>query len=334
MKAIFMSSNPSSLDAVYTSPVRNKLAGLVSFAEPMNAFGPDDIKKRADDLKAVNFIFSTWGMPRFERSFISEYLPNLKVLFYGAGSVQGFAREFLEENRIVVSAWGANAVPVAEFTVSQMILAAKGYFQQFKHTSCEKWTNRRAAGPFPGNYHTKVGIIGAGMVGRAVIKLLKNTMFDIFVYDPFLPDETAEVLGVKKESLEYIFSECFVISNHLANNKQTKGILDKKLFSLMKPNAAFINTGRGAQVVEEDLAAAMREAPDRVALLDVTEPEPPAEGSELYQLGNVFLSPHIAGGIGAEVQRMGECMFDEFCAYTDGRPLTYSVSLRMLETMA
>lgn len=334
MKAMFMSSSPSSLDAVYTAPVRTKLFKRIDFIDSMHSFQSNDIEKRAGDLKTVDFIFSTWGMPHFERSFIAEHMPNVKALFYGAGSVQGFAREFLEETRIVVSAWGANAIPVAEFTVSQIVLATKGYFQNFKHTSADKWTNRHTAGYFPGNYNTKVGIIGAGMVGRAVIKLLKNYMFDIYVFDPFLSDETADTLGVKKETLEYIFSECFVISNHLANNKQTKGILDGKLFSLMQANAAFINTGRGAQVVETDLATAMRDKPNRIALLDVTEPEPPIDGSELYKLENVFLSPHIAGGIGTEIQRMGEYMYNEFCAYMDGYSLTYSVSLQMLETMA
>lgn len=273
-------------------------------------------------------------MPHFERSFIAEKMPNLKAVFYGAGSVQGFAREFLEENRIVVSAWGANAIPVAEFTVSQIILATKGYFQRFKHTSTEKWINRRTSCFFPGNYYTKIGIIGAGMVGRAVIKLLKNHLFEIYVFDPFLSEEAAQNLGVKKESLEYIFKECFIISNHLANNNNTKGMLNGKYFSLMKDNATFINTGRGAQVVENDLADALKEKPERIALLDVTDPEPPEEGSILYKLENVYLSPHIAGGIGNEIQRMGECMYNEFCAYSEGNPLTYSVSLQMLETMA
>lgn len=334
MKAIFMSLNPSKLDVVYTAPIRTKLESRVEFVEPLTSFKPEDTAKRENELKTVDFIFSTWGMPRFERSFIADNLPNVKALFYGAGSVQGFAREFLEEGRIVVSAWGANAIPVAEFTVSQIILATKGYFQTFKHTSATKWVNRRAGGYFSGNYNTKVGIIGAGMVGRAVIKLLKNFMFDIYVFDPFLSDEKAATLGVTKTSLEYIFAECSVISNHLANNAQTVGMLDGKLFSRMLSNTAFINTGRGTQVVETDLAAAMRDAPDRIALLDVTEPEPPVEGSELYKLENVFLSPHIAGGVGSEVQRMGEYMYDEFCAYLDGRPLTYSVTLKMLVTMA
>ena len=60
---------------------------------------------------------------------IAEYFPNLKAVFYGAGSVQGFARPFLKSGVKVFSAWAANAVPVAEYTLSQILLANKGFFQ-------------------------------------------------------------------------------------------------------------------------------------------------------------------------------------------------------------
>ena len=72
-------------------------------------------------------------------------------------------------------------------------------------------------------------------------------------------------------------------------------MLNGSLFSLMKPNATFINTGRGAQVVEADLIDALKAEPNRVALLDVTMPEPPKPDSLFYKMDNVFLSPHIAG---------------------------------------
>ena len=75
-------------------------------------------------------------------------------------------------------------------------------------------------------------------------------------------------------SLEEIFQECQTISKHIANNPQTVGMLDYHLFSQMRPDAAFINTGRGAQVVETDLVRALKEEPGRFALLDVTWPEP------------------------------------------------------------
>ena len=158
--------------------------------------------------------------------------------------------------------------------------------------------------------------------------------FKILAYDPFLPQEKADELGIELASLEKIFSECTVISNHLANNPQTVGMLDKRCFDKMLPNAAFINTGRGAQVVEDDLIAAMKAEPGRIALLDVTFPEPPKPESELYTVPNIVLTPHIAGSLHNEIHRMAEFMYEEYTAFDKGEPTRYSVSLKMLETMA
>ena len=102
----------------------------------------------------------------------------------------------------------------------------------------------------------------------------------------------------------------------------------------MKPNATFINTGRGAQVVEADLIRALREEPGRTALLDVTWPEPPEEGSPFYSLDNVFLTPHIAGSMGQEVKRMGLYMEQCCDAFLAGQPVPYQVTAEMLHTMA
>ena len=103
----------------------------------------------------------------------------------------------------------------------------------------------------------------------------------------------------------------------------------------MKSNAVFINTGRGRQVNRDDLIAALKAEPLRVALLDVTYPdEPPLDGDELYRMPNVFLSPHIAGSLGQEVHRMAWYMYDEFMNFINDRPVKYNVTAEMLKTMA
>jgi phosphoglycerate dehydrogenase-like enzyme len=102
----------------------------------------------------------------------------------------------------------------------------------------------------------------------------------------------------------------------------------------MRENAVFINTGRGAQVIEEDLVRILRERPDLTALLDVTYPEPPVCDHPFYTLPNCLLTPHIAGSAGDEVARMGEYMLDEYKAYLNGEACKYEVSMKMLETMA
>ncbi len=283
-------------------------------------------------FKDTEYIFSTWGMSELSADEIRAYLPNLKAVFYAAGSVQYFARPFLECGVRVFSAWAANAVPVAEYTVAQIVLANKGFFKTMRYT--QRDVANSESKKFPGNYKVKVGIIGAGMIGKLVIKMLKSYNIDVMVFDPFLPDQAAKELGVEKVGLDTLFAECQVVSNHLANNEQTQGMLNGALFEKMLPNATFLNTGRGAQVVEADLISFLKKRPDVFAILDVTHPEPPVEGCELYCLDNCILTPHIAGSSGNEVGRMAEYMLKEYEAFIAGNPCKYEVNLKMLETMA
>ena len=102
----------------------------------------------------------------------------------------------------------------------------------------------------------------------------------------------------------------------------------------MRNGATFLNTGRGAQVVEEDLIKCLTQRPDITAILDVTAPEPPAKDSRFYELDNCILTPHIAGSSGDEVHRMSEYMIEEYKKYVEGKPCLYEVSMKMLETMA
>lgn len=318
MKTVFVSDNTDAVRRVFHTEER--------------VFTKADMEDNKEYFSDTEFVFSTWGMPALSKEEIKDLLPNLKAVFYGAGSVQYFARPFLECGVKVFSAWAANAVPVAEYTVAQILLANKGFFKTMRYTNRES-ANETLAN-FRGNYDVKVGIIGAGMIGKLVIGKLKEYDVETLVYDPFLPDETAEALGVKKVSLEKLFEECDVVSNHLADNAETRGMLHGGLFERMLPYSTFLNTGRGAQVVEEELIRVLKSRPDLTAILDVTYPEPPEEGSKLYTLENCILTPHIAGSTGREVRRMGDYMRAEYENFVSGKPCKYEVTLEMLKTMA
>lgn len=334
MNAMFFSTSGKQLiDQVYDSDVQKRLQNQLQFIDGI--YQKDEWKTRRDDCRQVEVLFSTWGMVSFTEEELNEYFPRLQAIFYGAGSVQFFARPCLKRGIRVFSAAAANAVPVAEFTVAQIVLAGKGYFQATaQYSRGDHDPGRAHANRSHGNYNAKIGIIGAGMIGKLVIQLLKAYHLPVMVYDPFLPAEKAAELGVTLCDLPTLFSECQIISNHLANNAQTKGILNYDLFSRMKPNATFINTGRGAQVVEADLIRALTEEPDRTALLDVTEPEPVEAGSPFFSMPNVFLSPHIAGSMNDEVARMGLYMAEDFERFLQGQPPLYEVTEDVLAIMA
>lgn len=334
MNAIWISERgEQTLRQVYQPSVREKLEETLHFMDSL--YSKEELPARMEELQQVDYIFTTWGMLSLTEEEIEKYFPRVKAVFYGAGSVQYFARPFLNRGIRVFSSATANAVPVAEYTVAQIILAGKGYYQASRlYKQHQRDEARRHSEAHPGNYGATVGLIGAGMIGKLVIRMLKAYSLKVKVFDPFLSAEAAAELGVEKCSLEDIFSQCTVISNHLANNEQTRGMLNYSLFSRMSETATFINTGRGAQVVEEDLVRALTECPDRTAVLDVTMPEPVEEGHPFYDLDNVILTPHIAGSMQDEVARMGEYQADEYLAVLQGREPRLEVTLDLLKTMA
>lgn len=333
MQGIFLCDAKSEFERVYSEKTVNHISKLIK--TDRSIYSKTDILDNKAAFSDTEYIFSTWGMPSFEEEEIKACFPALKAVFYSAGTVQYFAKPFLKCGVKVFSAWAANAVPVAEYTVAQIILANKGFFSTAGFKSVNEYTAaRKSFAEFPGNYEAKIGIIGAGMIGSAVIKMLRAYALKVLVFDPFLSDEKAAELGAERVSLERIFSECNVISNHLANNAETRGMLNGALFEKMPPFSTFINTGRGAQVVEAELVEALNRRRDITALLDVTEPEPPLEGSALFSLENCILTPHIAGSSGNEVLRMSEYMLSEFEKLLTGKPTTYEVTEAMLKTMA
>ena len=333
MKAIFLCERTDKLFSVYDADVVCELQKLTEIEKKI--YTKADILRTPNLFSDIEMLFSTWGMPEFTEDEIKACFPSLKCVFYGAGTVQKFARPFLGCGVKVFSAWAANAVPVAEMTVAQIILSNKGYFltNRLYHANGRK-SAIEAFKKCKGNYGETVGIIGAGMIGKLVIEMLKAYQLKVIVFDPFLSDEKADELGVEKCDLSALFERAFVVSNHLANNEQTRGILNYDLFRRMRESAVFINTGRGAQVVEEDLVRILRERPDLTALLDVTNPEPPVEAHLFYTLPNCLLTPHIAGSAGEEVARMGEYMLREFKDYLSNGITSYEVTEKMLETMA
>lgn len=288
-------------------------------------------------LQVVEVIFSTWDMVPFSASQLAEYFPSLKVVFYAAGSVQYFARPFIERGVRICSAWQTMARPVAEFTVAMITLANKAALpaMRFYQTKSMVESNKLTRLIYPGTYQTAVGILGAGAIGSLVIKLLQAYPVELKIFDPFIPPDKMRSLGLERTySLEEVFSSCQTISNHIANNPQTVGMLNYDLFARMKKHAAFINTGRGAQVVEADLIRALREEPMRHAYLDVTWPEPVAADCELKMMPNVFITPHIAGYAAQEVNELADSMIAEFDRYAQGLPLTCEVTMSMLDHMA
>jgi len=329
LKALFI-LNASSYSTIYGEADRAQIASRVDvYAAPQTA---QSVKEHPEVLREMEVMFSGWGAPTLDAAFLAA-APRLRMLFYGAGSVRQVMTAAAWERGVrVTSAYGANAVPVAEYALSQVLWCLKRGWYYVLTSKRTKAATRRV--PVAGAYGSIVGIISLGMVGRKVCERLRPFDLRILAYDPFTTPEQARQLNVELCSLDDLFRRADVVSLHTPWLKETEGMITGAHFAAMKPNASFINTARGAVVRETEMIEVLEKRPDLTAVLDVTHPEPPKPGSPLYTLENVVLTPHIAGSMDAECQRMGRVMLDELDRYLRGEPLQWEISRERAAVLA
>ena len=315
-QAAILCDEPAHLPVVYGEKTLAAIRELVELrAGVLNSKSLEQ-----NDLSEIEVLFSTWGMPRLAEAQL-ERLPKLKVLFYAAGATEGFVRPLLRHGILCSSAWQANAIPVAEFTFAQILLGLKGVQRLSRRLGQERiWARDHLVGP--GAYGARVGLIGDGAIARRVCGLLGNCDVEVVM----MPSDPAS----RSISLEELFRTCQVVSNHLPNRADNAGTVTRKLLETMPYGGVFINTGRARQVDQEGLIQALRSRLDLTAILDVFPQEPLPRDSELFELPNVFLTPHVAGSLNDECRRMGEYMLDELRRYLRGEPLRYRVIEELL----
>ncbi len=329
-KAAFFYDYPASDGDVFGGGRREQIAKLVELY-PEVVTGAT-FAKHAPALAELQVIFATWGMSAFTDEQLAQ-LPALEAVFYAGGDVKGFARPLVDHHVVVVSAWAIDAIATMQLALSQVLLTCRGYFRSVRRYAQTHDLREAKAFHRSGAAGEIVGLIGMGWVGRRLSAELRALGFRVLASDAFLTPERAQELGVEKVALEELFRRSYIVSNHIPDVPATKQILGASLFESMREGATFINTGRGAQVVESHLVRVLKARPDLTALLDVTEPEPPAASSALWTLPNAVLSPRIGGTIGDETTRLADAVIEEFAAWEAGKPLQYQVTREILETL-
>ena len=162
-----------------------------------------------------------------------------------------------------------------------------------------------------------LGIIGAGNIGRTVIKAAKALDMNILVYTR-TPREDSD--GIRYVDLDTLLYNSDFVSLHCPLTPQTRHIINKETLSKMKPSAFLVNTSRGALVDEPALIEALQDGVIAGAALDVQEAEPPAEDNPLYTMDNVILTPHM-GWKGLETrQRLVSILDGNIKAFFAGNP--------------
>lgn len=309
--------NTSRFDDLFPAAVRHDIAAQIDIADRPCALPSPGMEK-------AKFLFTSWGAPKLDEQIL-DLLPNLEVVFHAAGSVRELVTpELWRRNIRVVSAVQANAEPVVEFTISQVVLSLKNFWRLSLATR-----NRGEASPQKGVLgvdNAIVGLVGLGEVGRRVAAELQRFKINVLGYDPMCTEATAGALGVTLVDLDQLFSVSDVLSIHAPLLESTRGMVNGRLMGLLKADATIINTSRGAIIDTGEMANLLEARPDVFALLDVTDPEPLPAGHPLLALDNVLITPHVAGSLGSELGRLGELVAHEFQAYVAGLPLLHEVT--------
>lgn len=329
-KALFILDN-TVYERIYPHPIYDEICSLVDvYAPPQH---PNVVNQKPELLSEMELLFSSWTCPPIDEEFLA-LAPNLKMVFYGAGSIKHVVtKAFWERGIRITHAANANALIVAQFTLGQIIMSLKGVWKYMQQTRSDRTFNQTTGNA--GLRKSKVGIIGLGLIGRHVCTLLQPFDVDILVYDPYIDQQNKHQLDIQIVDLETVFREAHVVSLHAPLTSETRGMINASHFELMLPNSTFINTARGAIVREDEMIAVLRERKDIFAILDVTHPEPPTSESEIYNLPNIILTPHIAGAIEKnETATMGDAMLQELRRYLKGEPLQWEINKEQLETMA
>lgn len=220
---------------------------------------------------------------------IIDMLPKLKlVVRAGAGFNTIDIKYARKKNVDVMNTPGANSNAVAEEVVSMVLAAYRHVVAGDLSTRAGNWEKSK----FMGRELTgkTVGILGLGHIGQLLVKRLSGFEVKVLGFDPFLAPATAEKLGVKLTTVEDIFANADVISLHIPENNETRGMMNRRLFELMKPGAVLVNCARAGILNEEDLRAAKAEK--KIVYCNDVYPKDAAGPKTVADVADLML-PHL-----------------------------------------
>ncbi len=229
-----------------------------------------------------------------------------------------------------VDTTNASSYPVSEWALAMILVCLKnggGHFRRM--IAGQTPADRSVMEGLPGVlWGRRVGLIGCGHMGRRLMKFLRAFETEIWVHDPYLPQELSEALGFLQTSLENVLS-CDVVVCLVPHTPGTEGMLGKEELARLRPGSVFVSVSRGKVTDSAALIERLKQG-DIVAGLDVFDPEPVPPDSEILQLPNVFLSPHI-GAFGGSAGSLGffSLMVDELERFFHGHATQFDLTPRV-----
>ncbi|MHA1270629.1 MAG: NAD(P)-dependent oxidoreductase [Candidatus Helarchaeota archaeon] len=256
-------------------------------------------------------------------------LEQLKVL----GVCRGNPEEVTDKNKatengvLILNTPGRNASSVAELAIALMINLARRIIISNNLVKAKKYDNQLQFEQYT-KYrgftleNKNIGIVGLGAVGFEVAKRLTCFGSNIYVYDPYVSDERLKKVNGNKVDLKTLMSKSDIITIHAPVTKETTGMINKDMISLMKPTAFLVNTARAALIDQDALIDALINKKIAGFALDVYKKEPLSRRSPLLKLPeevNVILTSHIGGATDNTVENHSKIITDDILRYLEGK---------------
>jgi D-3-phosphoglycerate dehydrogenase len=227
---------------------------------------------------------------------------------------------------IVLSTPGRNAISVADFTVGLLLDHARRIGRSERQLREVGWMTQ---GDLP-YFHFRgpeldgrtIGLVGLGAIGRLVAERVRAFGMHVLAFDPFVAEAPP---GVELASLDELLTRSDVVSIHCPLTPQTQGLIGSRELGLMRKEAILVNTARAAVVDETALLAALEEGAIAGAALDVFWKEPLAPDHPIRDLGNVTITPHVAGAADDVQRHHARMILDDIRRWQRGEPLRHAV---------
>lgn len=258
----------------------------------------------------------------------------LKVISRTGGGLNNVDVEAATDcNVVVCGVKGPQDRFVAEHAVFLMGALAKAFFYLDGETRRGNFKSRFEYRPV-GLAEKRVGLIGLGRIGRIVAEIcIKGFRMQVWAYDPFVDSEAFVGTGiVLAEEMTEVIRTADFLSLHVPVTEETKGLMGKGEFALMKPTAFLINTSRGEILQEDALVDALKKGQIAGAGLDVFEKEPPDVQNPLFQMGNVIVTPHTAALTKDVVIKLAEGAAENALNILEGKKPTYSANWEIVQS--
>ncbi len=208
----------------------------------------------------------------------------------------------------------------ADFAFALLMASARRIVEGMDYVRAGKW---QTWGPklLLGRdlYGSTLGIVGFGRIGREIAKRARGFDMNILAYDAYQDEDAAKELVVTYKPLDDLLRESDFVTLHVALTDETTGMIGKREFGLMKPEAILINASRGPVVDTDALVAALQSGEIGGAALDVTDPEPLPADHPLASLPNAIVVPHIASATVATRDRMAVMAAENLVAVLEGK---------------